>query len=184
MTPHHATGHPADVPCCGPPARRPFFYPASCGFTPPSKSTAIGCARRGAPRGLLQQYAFCCNKKNLPYLAHRARLKCHYVRSRVHNLCSCGLYSSLSIGIGYVQLPKRRGCCALRISCHARLHVHRPHGLHRLPFRGQECRIQMPADRRSPTKSITWVCAAPFTRSLRCSYANSRDLAVPKAQKS
>jgi hypothetical protein len=35
-----------------------------------------------------------------------------------HNLCSCGLYSSLSIGIGYVRLPKRRGCCALRISCH------------------------------------------------------------------
>ena len=32
----------------------------------------------------------------------------------------------------------------------------------------------MPADRRSPTKSITWVCAAPFTRSLRCSYAKKK----------
>jgi hypothetical protein len=74
VTPHHATGHPADVPCCGPPARRPFFYPASCGFIPPSKSTAIDCSRRGAPRGLLQQYAFCCNKK-IYHIWHRARLK-------------------------------------------------------------------------------------------------------------
>jgi hypothetical protein len=59
VTPQHATGHPDGAPCCGPPARRPFFYPASCGFIPPSKSTAIDCPRRGAPRGLLKQYAFC-----------------------------------------------------------------------------------------------------------------------------
>jgi hypothetical protein len=138
MEPHHPTHQRADVSCCqcpgaaAPPLSRELWvYPAL------EKECDRLLSARRSPQ-FVETIRILLKQIDLLNLGTQLDLKSHYVRSRVHNLCGCGLYSSLSIGIGYDRLPERRGCCALRISCHARLHMHRPHGLHRLPFRGQE----------------------------------------------